>query len=573
MDKKTLQKYVRDFVRARPRTVEAVRFQKRRLATKYHVGIIANSVILEQLRVAKYPRTAEKSYKAQQGKKAKDRGALSNLTRLLRKREIRTLSGVAPITVLTKPYPCPGRCTYCPTEARMPKSYLASEPAAQRALTLKFDPYAQMAQRIAALEANGHSADKIELIVLGGTWSYYQKKYQDWFIKRCFDAANETTDHRLRSTAGKRQQTIDCSLQHAQRINETAKHRIIGLTLETRPDYVTAEELWNMRRLGCTHVQVGVQTLDQHILDFVKRDDSVANVARATAMLRDFGYKITYHLMPGLPGATPEGDYQVFKKIFSEPGFQPDMLKIYPCVVVKSAQIYSLYKAGKYKPYKGQQLIKLLARIKKDIIPPYVRINRLIRDIPGTDIVGGNLVTNLRQIMQNQGFNCQCIRCREARASVVRESEVQLVTRTYRAGQGTEHFISFENKDRSKLYAFTRLRLPDRSNRKTERLVVTRFFDKKKIVMRGNEMAFPPDTALIRELHTYGELIPVGSKQKAVQHIGFGKRLLAEAERLAKEAGYKKLAVISGIGVRAYYRKLGYRLEKTYMVKRIVISH
>lgn len=536
MDTQTLQKYTHDFIRAKPATDAAVRIQKRRLATKYNTTIIPNSEIIRQYRLLAIKKPDQR------------------LMRLLRKREIRTLSGVAPITVLTKPYPCPGRCTYCPTEARMPKSYLASEPAAQRALMLKFDPYDQMAQRIATLEANGHSADKIELIVLGGTWSHYQKSYQDWFIKRLFDAANGSSSRTLAA---------------AQKRNENTKHRIIGLTLETRPDYVTAVELWNMRRLGCTHVQVGVQTLDQHILDFVKRDDSVANVARATAMLRDFGFKITYHLMPGLPGATPEGDYRVFKKIFSDPGFQPDMLKIYPCVVVKSAQIYSLYKAGKYKPYKGRQLIKLLARIKKDIIPPYVRINRLIRDIPGTDIVGGNLVTNLRQIMKNQGVTCQCIRCREARASVVLESEVQLVARTYRAGQGTEHFVSFENRDRSKLYAFIRLRLPDQTNRKTEKLEVTRFFDKKKIIMRGNELAFAPDTALIRELHTYGELIPVGSKKTAVQHIGFGKRLLAEAERVARDSGYKKIAVISGIGVREYYKKLGYKLEKTYMVKSI----
>lgn len=534
MQNKILKKYVRDFVRAKPRTEDALRRIKRALATKYHTTIIPNSEILRQYRLL----TPLKQD--------------MDLLRLLRKRDIRTLSGVAPITVLTKPYPCPGRCTYCPTEARMPKSYIASEPAAQRALRLQFDPYEQMKQRIMALEANGHSADKIELIVLGGTWSFYKKDYQTWFIKRLFEAANGRSSR---------------SLSEAQKINETVQHRIIGLTLETRPDYVTADELWRMRRLGCTHVQIGVQTLDQEVLDYVKRDDSVANMARATAMLRDFGFKITYHLMPGLPGATPEGDYQVFRRVFSDPGFQPDMLKIYPCVVVKSAQIYSLYKARTYRPYTGKKLIRLLARIKKDVIPPYVRINRLIRDIPGNDIVSGNLVTNLRQLMHEQGIVCHCIRCREARASRVKESDVRLVSRTYRAGQGTEHFISFENRDKSKLYAFVRLRLPDRLHRTTERLEVIRFFDKKRIVMRGNELAFSPDTALIRELHTYGELIPVGSKRTAVQHIGFGKRLMAEAERMARESGYKRMAVISGIGVRGYYRKLGYRLEQTYVTK------
>lgn len=528
------QSYITDLRKIRPTDEEALRQAKRDLATQHDSVIHSNAQILKEYR-SQVP-TADQD---------------PTLLRVLRKRDVRTLSGIAPVTVLTKPYPCPGRCAYCPTEARMPKSYIASEPAAQRALQLHFDPYQQMKLRIEAFEANGHSADKIELIVLGGTWSYYDEKYQEEFIKGLFDGANGF---------------IADSLAIAQKHNETAQHRIIGLTLETRPDYVTKEELWRMREFGCTHVQIGVQTLDQQVLDLIKRDDNVQNIARATAMLRDFGFKVTYHLMPGLPGATPEGDYQVFKQVFTDPRFQPDMLKIYPCVVVKSAQIYQWYKEGKYKPYEGKQLLDLLVRIKKDLIPPYVRINRLIRDIPGDDIVAGNLVTNLRQLMHDQGVVCQCIRCREVRDAVP-ESEAELVDRIYRAGQGTEHFLSFENNDRSKLYAFTRLRLPDRDNRITEKLEVIRFFDKKKITMTGNELAFPTDTALIRELHTYGELMPVDSGRQAVQHIGFGKRLMARAEELAREHGYKKLAVISGIGVREYYRKLGYREEQTYMVK------
>ncbi len=528
--------YITDLVALRPADEESLRTVKRDLATKHRTTIFANADILKVYRevVAEADRDPA-------------------LLKVLRKRDVRTLSGIAPVTVLTKPYPCPGRCAYCPTEARMPKSYIASEPAAQRALKLQFDPYEQMARRIEAFEANGHSADKIELIVLGGTWSYYDEEYQETFIKGLFDAANGFASD---------------TLEEAQTKNETAQHRIIGLTLETRPDYVTKEELWRMRRYGCTHVQIGVQTLDQQVLDLIKRDDTVANIARATAMLRDFGFKVTYHLMPGLPGATPEGDYQVFKKVFSDPGFQPDMLKIYPTVVVKSAQIYQWFQEGKYKPYEGEQLIELLARIKKDIIPPYVRINRLIRDIPGDEIEGGNLVTNLRQIMHQRGITCQCIRCREVRDAVP-ESEAELVERTYRAGQGTEYFLSFENADRSKLYAFTRLRLPDMKHRKTEKLGVIRFFDKQKITMTGNELAFSPDTALIRELHTYGELIPVGSGRSATQHIGFGKRLMARAEEIAREHGYARLAVISGIGVRDYYRKLGYTLQDTYMVKEL----
>lgn len=533
MSKEISRKYIESLVSLKPQNPEALRQAKRQLAQKYQTTIVANAGILKE-----YKRFFK-------GREA------AGLVRLLRKREIRTLSGVAPVTVLTKPYPCPGRCIYCPTERQMPKSYIASEPAAQRALLLKFDPYKQVTSRIETLEANGHSADKIELIVLGGTWSYYEKKYQTWFIKRCFEAANGRPAK---------------SLVEAQRINEKAKHRIIGLTLETRPDYVTIDELWRMRELGCTHVQIGVQTLDHEIFDLIKRDDSIANVGRATALLRDFGFKITYHLMPGLPGATPKKDLETFKKVFSDPRFQPDMLKIYPTVVVKSALLYQWYKRGQYEPYDDRTLVDLLIKIKK-IVPPYVRINRLIRDIPGNEIVAGNLVTNLRQKLHEQGVECHCIRCREARKSTVFEQDIRLVRRQYRAGQGTEHFISFASKDKKKLYAFVRLRLPDRGKRKLSTMKVIRFFDKKVITMTGNELVFDVDTALIRELHTYGELIPVGSKKKAVQHIGLGKRLLTAAEDVARKKGYKKMAIISGIGVREYYKKLGYQLERSYMVK------
>lgn len=520
MDKKISKKYIIDLVKLLPKDAESLRQAKRQLAKKYGTTIIANSVILKKYR---------QSFKGKLDEQ---------LVRLLRKREIRTLSGIAPITVLTKPYPCPGRCIYCPAPKGMPKSYIASEPAAQRAKRLKFDPYRQVKMRIAALEANGHSVDKIELIVLGGTWSFYKKRYQEWFIKRCFKAANQSTDYGLRTTA--------TTLQRAQKKNEKAKHRIIGLSLETRPDYISEKELWRMRELGCTHVQIGIQTLYQDILDLVKRDDTLKNMARATALLRDFGFKITYHLMPGLPGSTPKKDLAVFKKVFSDPRWQPDMLKIYPCVVVKNSLLYRWYKQGKFKPYSDKKLVKLIKDIKL-IIPPYVRINRLIRDIPGPDIVAGNLVTNLRQLLHNQGIKCKCIRCREARKAKVTENNIKLVKRVYKAGQGTEYFLSYESKDNKKLYAFVRLRLPFKNREVTA--------------------PFGNSTALIRELHTYGELIPIGSSKKAVQHVGLGKRLMLEAEKLAKKRGYREIAVISGIGVREYYRKLGYKLDKTYMVK------
>lgn len=504
---------------ATPRTQDELGALKRRLARRHGQGIVSNAVILGKYRHNR--------------KGAPD----TRLERLLRVREIRTLSGIAPITVLTKPYPCPGRCVYCPAPKGMPKSYLASEPAAQRAWLLKFDPYRQVRLRIKTLEDNGHNASKIELIVLGGTWSHYPLKYREWFITRCFQAANGG----LRTTV--------YGLHQAQKINETAKHRIIGLSLETRPDHVSTDELWHMRRLGCTHVQIGVQTLHQDVLDLIKRDDTLDDIARATMLLRDFGFKITYHLMPGLPGSTPKKDLETFRTVFSDPRFQPDMLKIYPCVVVKDSLLYHWYQRGKFKPYSQQTLVNLLIKIKA-IVPPYVRINRLIRDIPGPDIVAGNLVTNLRQLLHEQGVQCRCIRCREARGELVSPRAIQLVHRTYRAGQGTEHFLSYESRDRKKLYAFIRLRLPDKKTKQ-------------------HNGPFENATAIIRELHTYGELIPVGSKRKAVQHSGLGKRLMVEAEKLAKKKGYIKMAIISGIGVRQYYQKLGYRLEGTYMVKSI----
>ncbi len=517
MDINITNKYINDLVVLRPQTGTELLEYKRRLAKKHHTTIIANSAILKKYR--------------QMFKGRLDQ----SLLRLLRKREIRTMSGIAPVTVLTKPYPCPGRCVYCPAPKGMPKSYIVSEPAAQRAFRLRFDPYQQVARRIKVLEDNGHNADKIELIVLGGTWSFYKKRYREWFIKRCFEGAN-----------GRKSKT----LIQAQRLNEKAKHRIIGLSLETRPDYVTAEELLHMRALGCTHVQIGIQSIHQDVLDLVKRDDTLDNMARATALLRDFGIKITYHLMPGLPGSTPAKDVQVFKKVFSDPRWQPDMLKIYPCVVIKNSLLYQWYKQGKYKSYSDKVLVTVIKKIKQ-AVPPYVRINRLIRDIPGPEIVAGNIVTNLRQVLHNEGVACRCIRCREARQAQVKLKEIVLVKRRYKAGQGTEYFISFESKDKKKLFAFVRLRLPN----KTRKLAAS--------------VPFDSETALIRELHTYGELIPVGKKGKAVQHIGLGKRLMKQAESLAEKQGYKKMAVISGVGVREYYRKLGYWLDSTYMMKRL----
>ncbi|MCX6744977.1 MAG: tRNA uridine(34) 5-carboxymethylaminomethyl modification radical SAM/GNAT enzyme Elp3 [Candidatus Parcubacteria bacterium] len=459
------------------------------------------------------------------------------LESLLKKREIRTLSGVAPIAVLTKPFPCPGKCVWCPSEKNMPKSYLSNEPAVMRAILNKFDPFKQVQMRLRALKMTGHDTDKCELIVMGGTWSYLPHKYQNWFIKRCFDAFNLITSK---------------DLAQAQKRNETTKYRVIGLTLETRPDYIDVAEIKRMRELGATRVELGVQSIDDKILKLGHRGHLVAQTILATKLLKDAGFKISYHMMPNLPGATPAKDLEMFKKLFSNPEFQPDMLKIYPCVVTKNSKLYSWYKQGKFKAYTDKQLLNLLVQIKKNI-PPYVRISRLIRDIPNVSIVAGNKISNLRQMIFNKaGKICQCIRCREARNQLVSEKLIKLKVIKYKASDGWEYFLSYESKDGKTLFALLRLRIPQKPD---QNLI--------------KELPELRNAAIIRELHTYGKLIPLGGHSKAVQHMGFGKRLLAQAEKIVHKHKISTITVISGIGVRKYYEKLGYKLQQTYLVKNI----
>jgi len=472
------------------------------------------------------------------------------LEKILQTRCIRTLSGVAVITVLTKPYPCPGKCIYCPTDARMPKSYLPKEPAAARALALKFNPYTQVAKRIEMLQLNGHSTDKVELIVKGGTWSSYPKNYREWFIKRCFEAANNSPLRR-RGAGG--------DLIMAQKINETAQNRIIGLTLELRPDSVTPEEVAHLRVLGCTRIEMGVQTIDDKILKLIQRGHNAKEIAEATVLLRNAGFKVDYHLMPGLPGVSPRKDLENFEEIFKNPSYRPDMIKIYPCSIIPKTALYSWWKKGKYKPISTKALIDLIIKMKR-VVPRYVRISRIIRDIPGDDIAAGNVVTNLREIikqkMEKNKQKCKCIRCREIghrkNKLQIANYKLQTFVTKYKTLGGMECFISLEDKKRTTLFAFLRLRLPSAKNKILDILPEIK------------------NSALIRELHTYGHLVPVEKRLKgASQHLGFGKTLMKEAETIARKNGYKKMAVISGIGVRAYYRKLGYGLKKTYMVKNI----
>lgn len=470
----------------------------------------------------------------------------TTIEEILKTRGVRSLSGVAVVSVLTKPYPCPGRCLYCPTEKGMPKSYLSNEPAVMRAILNKFHPYRQVKMRLRALKETGHPTDKIELIVIGGTWSYLPKKYQMWFIKECFRACNGTKKKKvsLRLT----------SLGLAQKLNEKAKHRIIGLTLETRPDFINEKEIKRMRMLGATRVELGAQSLYDNVLYYNHRGHNVKDLARATKLLRDAGFKICYHMMPNLPKSSIAKDTKMFKELFASPNFRPDMLKIYPCVVLKEAKLYKLWKKGGYRPYNDKQLTKLLIEIKKNI-PYYVRINRLIRDIPSQSIIAGNKISNLRQILQDKKVECKCIRCREV--GHINPSgfmgPIKLFHQNYDASGGREIFLSYESPDRKILYAFLRLRIPS--------------------IAQRHWIKELQNAAIIRELHTYGQLASLSYKAKktTIQHRGLGKKLIAEAEKIVKMKNpeIKKIAVIAGVGVREYYKKLGYKLEGTYMIKNL----
>lgn len=489
------------------------------------------------------------------------------LEKLLTKRAVRTLSGVSIITVLTKPHPCPGKCVYCPDEKAMPKSYISDEPAAARALQLQFDPYEQIVRRIDALQKNGHPTDKIELIVKGGTWNAYPLNYQYWFIVRCFQAANMSLRAKRSNPMGSPRPLgsrddivkLKKDLIVEQKKNEKAKHRIIGLTLETRPDFVNEKTVWQMREQGCTRVELGAQTIDDKILKTIKRGHNAQAIKNAMQMLKLYGFKVDLHLMPQLPGSTPAKDLKMMKEIFDNPDYRPDMIKIYPCTVVKNSELYTWLKKGKYKPYSDKKLLETLIAF-KTTVPRYVRISRLIRDIPSHHIQAGNKMTNLRQVIQmemtKRGLKCNCLRCREighvdSRKLKVESLKPKLFIDKYEASDGKEYFLSFEDIKRNIVFAFCRLRI-----------------DKTGL--------FP---AFIRELHTYGQSLAIKLKSSKavknkkndneVQHTGFGKQLVAMSEKICKDNNIDTLAVISGVGVKGYYKKLGFKENQTYLVKKI----
>ena len=473
----------------------------------------------------------------------------------IRMKPVRTSSGVAPVTVLTAPAGCPGQCIFCPDDWRMPKSYIYDEPGAQRAERDGFDPFKQTLGRIDAFESIGHDTSKVELLILGGTWSAYGQDYREWFVRRCFDAMNSYRDPGYVTSS---------SLEEAQQSNVLSAHRNVGLVVETRPDWITPDEIRHMRRLGVTKVQIGVQSLDDEVLELNKRGHTVAEVRQALGLLRTAGFKLHLHWMPNLYGATLDSDRVSFRRFYDDPAIRPDELKIYPCSLIAGTELYQKWLAGDYYPYSEPELVALLADI-KPTVPPYTRINRLFRDIPAHHIEAGVKTSNLREVVQKEltrrGERCVCIRCREVRRQQVREEALWLTVSTYTTDLTVEYFLQFvvveegerdshaANQERAPLAGFLRLSLP-----KTPTAGSRAFLEE----IRGN--------AMIREVHVYGPALAIGrSEAGAAQHVGVGTRLLAEARRLSRAAGFDRISVIAATGTQAYYAARGFEPGDLYM--------
>ena len=529
----------------------------------------------------------------------------------LRRKPTRTISGVTPVTVLTKPFPCPGKCIFCPNDVRMPKSYLSDEPGAQRAELNAFDPYLQTFSRLTALHNTGHPTAKIEVIILGGTWSFYPETYQIWFIKRIFDALHDFGKGINRSDEVKAAlreasqlhpelnitkatisgesfdrsynqvvQTIYdremyrsreeaqaiaggfvertpitefatwAELEAAHQENETARCRCVGLVVETRPDHISVEEVLRIRRLGCTKVQIGFQSLSDEVLTLNKRGHDVAATRHAVRLLRRAGFKIHAHWMPNLYGSSPEADIEDYRKMFIDGDFSPDELKIYPCSLIESAELMQYYRRGDWRPYTQDELLQVLTEVFR-LTPPFVRLTRVIRDIPSTDIVVGNKKTNFRELVDQklarEAIQSQEIRGREIRTKEVSMDDLRLEIVRYDGGIGKELFLQYVTAEND-ITGFLRLSLPE-------------------------EEPITPEltgAAMIREVHVYGQSLRMGrSMDGKAQHLGLGTKLIETAVEIARDAGYERLAVISAIGTREYYRKRGFADGKLYHIREL----
>lgn len=518
----------------------------------------------------------------------------SSFVAKIRMKPVRTQSGVAPVTVLTKPYPCPGKCIFCPNDVRMPKSYLSREPGAQRAAQHRFDPYAQTLSRLRAFYDTGHEIDKVELIILGGTWSFYPEPYQIWFVKRCFEAMNDFSTERMElgerppaesgliafeelneevvgrlmsrtynqvvsgflaeNLAGgltdEREVADWPELEIVQRLNEKSRARCVGLVVETRPDHISEEEVARIRRLGSTKVQMGFQSLSDEVLRLNNRGHDVAATRRAVRLVREAGFKIHVHWMPNLYGSNPESDVEDFRRLFAEADFRPDEIKIYPCSLIETAELMQYYEDGRWRPYTADELLDVLTRCLMEV-PAYCRVTRVIRDIPGDEILVGNKVTNLRQVAEREladrGESSLDIRAREIRREAVNPGELRLDRLDYATSTGREIFLQFVTPE-YRLVGFCRLSLPDRP-------------------MFLEEIRH---SAMIREVHVYGVVVGIGQNGgQRSQHLGIGRKLAEEAARLAQQAGYQDLAVISSVGTREYYRSLGFRDGTLYQHRQL----
>ncbi len=472
------------------------------------------------------------------------------IKRLVQLKPVRTISGVAVIAVMTSPHKCPhGLCVPCPggPESRFqsPQSYTGYEPAALRAAQQDFDPHRQVTIRLEQLKQMGHSVDKAELIVMGGTFTSRSLCYQEWFVRRCIEAMNCFGSERCATL----------SLECAQAINETAKVRNVGITFETRPDWARKEHVDQMLKMGGTKVELGVQSTYDFVLKRMQRGHTVKDVIDANTILRDSGFKVGFHMMPGLPGSDFDMDLDMFRRIFTDPKFCPDYLKIYPTLVTEGTQLYEIWQSGEYDPLTNEDAIELICQIKM-LLPKWTRSQRIQREIPIHLIAAGVTRSNIRQLAENKlgelNKKCQCIRCREVGHAILkgvapRPEHIELKTMNYNACNGVEHFTSFEDIENDILIGFLRLRFSHDSHRP--------------------ELS---NAALVRELHVYGPMVPIGSRAKDEwQHRGYGEELLNEAERIAEENGFDKIAILSGVGVREYYRKLGYKCDGPYMVKPI----
>ena len=480
---------------------------------------------------------------------------------VLRRKPVRTASGVSPVAIMTSPAMCPhGKCLYCPggpaSEFSSSQSYTGHEPAAARGLQNDYDPYGQVTLRLNQLREIGHPVDKVELILMGGTMTARSHDYQEWFVKRALEAMNEFDVEADPSPAEGRsfaQAPDDYPFRYVEDViaeNETADVRCIGTTFETKPDWCDPEQIDRMLRLGGTKVEVGVQTTYDQINRDMHRGHGVQASIDANRRLRDAAFKVGFHMMPGQPGMTPAMNREDFRRLFDDPDWKPDYLKIYPTLVVRGTRVYDMWKRGEYEPLSNEEAAELVAEIKA-ALPKYVRLQRVQRDIPADFIDAGVWKSNLRQLarqrMAEHGWTCDCIRCREVGMQSAEPEDVALDVIEYEAAGGTEHFISFEDADQGLLVGFARLRFPGTP------------------VRRELENA-----ALLRELHVYGNEVSIGQASADWQHQGYGRRLMAAAERRAAAAGFDKLSVIAGIGARDYYRtKLGYYQDGPYVSKRL----